>query len=110
MNPEKRFASLGLRRTRYYFSNNGFGLGAAAVLQGGHLGDAGGRHAGFLFKMLILSLFASDTFLFLDCTNMHMCVLQHIVYVIIRLLSPFTLESGFLVGESFQLVVGSDLL
>ena len=51
--------------------------------------------------------FASDTFLFLDCTNMHMCVLQHIMY---RLLSPFILESGFLVGESFQLVVGSDLL
>ena len=54
--------------------------------------------------------FASDTFLFLDCKNMHMCVLQHIVYVIIRLLSPFILKSGFLVGESFQLVVGSDLL
>ena len=68
----------------------------------GHLGDAGGRHAGSLLKML---MFASDTFLFLDCTNMHMCVLQHFVYVIIRLLSPFTLESGFLVGESFQLVV-----
>ena len=104
MNLEKRFASLGLRRTREYFWNDGFGLGAAAVLQGGHLGDAGGRHAGSLLKMLI---FASDTFLFLDCTNMHMCVLQHIMY---RLLSPFILESGFLVGESLQLVVGSDLL
>ena len=54
--------------------------------------------------------FASDTFLFLDYKNMQMCALQHIVYVIIRLLSPFILKSGFLVGESFQLVVGSDLL
>ena len=80
------------------------------MLQGGHLGDAGGRHAGFYLEDVDFIPFASDTFLFLDCKNMHMCVLQHIVYVIIRLLSPFTLESGFLVGESFQLVVGSDLL